>query len=94
MIYSPITDDTILVIDELTGKKNKRVGKLLLTCSVRELHNNLIKDVNDCSWKGIWNDNKILVSETGLRSFLLDQLKIFKPRYKKMCGYEYCIIIK
>ena len=47
MIHSPITDDTTLVIDELTGKKIKRVGKLLLTDSVRELDNDLIKDVND-----------------------------------------------
>ena len=47
MIHSPITDDTTLVIDELTGKKIKRVGKLLLTDSVRELDNDLIKDVNN-----------------------------------------------
>ena len=39
VIHSPITDDSILVIDELICKKTKRVGKLLLPCSVRELHN-------------------------------------------------------
>ena len=47
MIHSPITDDKILVIDELIGKKTKKVGKLVLTCLVRELHNDLIKDIND-----------------------------------------------
>ena len=47
VIHSPITDDTILVIDELKGKKTKRVDKLLLSCLVRELHNDLIKDIND-----------------------------------------------
>ena len=46
MIYSPTTDYTILVTNELTRKKTKRVVKLLLTCSVRELHNDLIKDLN------------------------------------------------
>ena len=46
MIYSPTTDYTILVTNELTRKKTKRIGKLLLTCSVRELHNDLIKDLN------------------------------------------------
>ena len=39
--YSSITDDIILVIDELTSKKTKRVGKLLLTFLVRELHDGL-----------------------------------------------------
>ena len=53
VIHSPITDDTILVIDELIGKKHKRAGKVLLTCSVRELHNDLIKDINDGGLKDI-----------------------------------------
>ena len=53
VIYSPIIDDTILVIDKLTGKKTKRVGKLFLTYSVRELHNDLIKDINDGGLKDI-----------------------------------------
>ena len=53
VIYSPIIDDTILVIDKLTGKKTKRVGKLFPTYSVRELHNDLIKDINDGGLKDI-----------------------------------------
>ena len=60
VIHLPITDDKILVIDELTG------GKLLLTYSLRELHNDLIKDINDGGLKDVWNNNKLLVSETGL----------------------------
>ena len=80
MIHSPITDDIILVIDELIGKKIKRVCNLLLTCSIRELHNDLIKDVNDSDLKDAWNDNKILVSETDLSFLLPDQLKKFTPR--------------
>ena len=39
VIHSTITDDTILVVDELIGKKTKRVVKLLLSCSVKEVHN-------------------------------------------------------
>ena len=84
VIHSPITDDTVLVIDELIGKKNKRAGKVLLTCSVRELHNDLIKDINDNGLKDVWNKNKILVSETSLRLLLSDQLKKCTPRYKQM----------
>ena len=71
MVHSPITDDTILVVNELTGKKTKRVGKLLLTCSVTELNNNLIKDINDGGLKDVWNDSKLLVSETGVRLFYM-----------------------
>ena len=82
VIHSPITDDTILVTDELTGKKTKRVGKLLLTRLVRELHNDLIKDVNEGGLKDVWNGNKLLVSETGLSFLLPDQLKKFTPSYK------------
>ena len=47
VIHSLINDDTIIVVNEITGKKTKRVGKLLLRCSVRKLHNDLIKDVNE-----------------------------------------------
>ena len=71
MVHSPITDDTILVVNELTGKKIKRVSKLLLTCSVTELNNNLIKDINDGGLKDVWNDSKLLVSETGVRLFYM-----------------------
>ena len=71
MVHSPITDDTILVVNELTGKKTKRVGKLLLICSVTELNNNLIKDINDGGLKDVWNDSKLLVSETGVRLFYM-----------------------
>ena len=94
VIHLPITYDTILVIDELTGKKPKRVGKLLLTCSIKELYNDLIIDVNDGGLKDVWNDNKLLVSETSLIFLLPDQLKKFTARYQKLYGCEYSIIIK
>ena len=94
VIHSTITDEKILVEDELIGKKTKRVGKLLLSCSVREVHNDLITDVNDDFLKDVWNENNLLVSETGLRCFLPDQLKKFPPLYNQMCGCECCIIIK
>ena len=41
VVDSPLTNDTLLVLNEATGKK-ERVGKLLLEISVRELHNDLI----------------------------------------------------
>ena len=79
VINSPINDDTILVVDETAGKKIKIVGTLLLRYSVRELHNDLIKDVNEGGLLDIWNDNKLLVSEIALRFLLPPQLKKFTP---------------
>ena len=54
----------------------------------------MIKDVNDGGLKDVLNENKLSVSETGLRFLLPDQLKEFTPRYKQMCECECCIIIK
>ena len=42
VVVYPITKDTILVRDKLTGKKTQRVGKYLIRISIRELHNDLI----------------------------------------------------
>ena len=47
VIHSPIISDTIIVYDELTDKKTKRVGNLLFQCSVRELHNDLTKHIDE-----------------------------------------------
>ena len=43
---SPITHDTLLIADADTKAKH-RVPKLLLECSVRQLHNGLIASPND-----------------------------------------------
>ena len=54
----------------------------------------MIKDVNEGGLQYVWNDNKLLVSETALRFLLPDQLKKCTPKYKQMCGCETCINIK
>ena len=69
MIHSTINDDNVIVVDETIGKKSKRVSKLLLRCSIRELHNDLIKFVNEGGLHNVWNDNKLLVSEISLRFY-------------------------
>ena len=99
VVPSPITNDTLLVMNEATGQK-ERVGKLLLEIPVRELHNDLIElpppegrggglpEARDES-------GKIVISETALRS-LVAAMKILKPmtqRHKMMCGCEICIVI-
>ena len=47
VVAFPIVKDKILVRDQLTGKKNQRVGKYLIQIYIRELHNYLIKSKNE-----------------------------------------------
>ena len=46
----------ILIYLLLIGKKTKRVGKLLLQTSVRELHNDLIKSEKLGGLPSVWNN--------------------------------------
>ena len=64
VVSFPIVQDTILVRDKLTGKKNQRVGKYLIQIAMRELHNDLTKSKNEGGLSEVWNENKSLVSDT------------------------------
>ena len=60
--------------------------------SVIELHNILISDPNDVGHKyARYEDGKIIISDSTLRSLLPPQLKQISARYKVMCGCECCI---
>ena len=64
---SPITRDTLLIADKDT-KLKCRVPKLLLECSMRQLHNELIASPDDVGLVGyryaITND--VIISDTML----------------------------
>lgn len=75
VINSHITNDTLLVSDERTKKRMKRVGNVLLRYSISDLYNDLIKGINNGGLQGVYNDSKVEISETGLRFILPDQLK-------------------
>ena len=73
----------------------KLVPKLLLQVSVRELNNILVSDPNDGGIKDArYEDVKIIISDSTLRSLLPPQLKQMSARCKIMCGYECCISAK
>ena len=91
VVVSPIVKGTILVRDKLTDKKNQRVGKYLIQISIREVHNDLIKSKNEGGISEVWNGNKLLVSDTGLRYIILVNVKKFTPNYKQICRCEVCI---
>ena len=60
--------------------------------SVRELHNSLVSDPNDGGLKDARDeDDKIIISDSTLRSLLSPQLKQMSERYKVICGCE-CFI--
>ena len=59
VINSPITNDTLLVSDERTKKRMKRVGNLLLRYSISDLYNDLIKGINNGGLQGVYNDSKV-----------------------------------
>ena len=54
---SPITRDTLLIADAYS-KVKRRVPKLLLECSVRQLHNELIASPDDGGLLGARHDEK------------------------------------
>jgi len=93
VLESPIVNDTILIYNPLTGKKDKCVPKLLLMISVRELHNDLLKPVEEGGFEYAWTeDGKVLISDTMLRSLKPKELKTMTERHKQMCGCETCIV--
>ena len=63
------------------------VPKILLQVSVRELHNSLLSDPNYGGLKDARNEyDKIIISDSTLRSLLPPKLKQMTARYKIMCG--------
>ena len=66
---SPITRDTLLIPDADT-KVKRRVTKLLLECSMQQLHNELIASPDDGYLVGAIHaiTNIVIISDTMLRS--------------------------
>ena len=91
MRQSPITRNTLLIADADT-KVKRRVTKLLLECSMRQLHNELIASPDDGRLVGaryaITND--VIISDTMLRSLGPPQLRPMTNNQKMMCGCAIC----
>ena len=85
--HSPITRDTLLIADA-DNKVSRRVPKLLLECSMRQLHDELITLPDD---GGLLGDrhaetNELITSDTMLRSLAPPQLRPMTDNHKMMCG--------
>ena len=73
---SPITRDTLLISDA-DSKVKRRVPKLLLECSMRQLHNDLISSLDDRGLLGARHaeTNDVIISDTLLHSLATPQLR-------------------
>ena len=88
---SPITRDTLLIADADT-KVKRRVQKLLLGFSMRQLHNEIIASPYDGCLVGARHaiTNDVIISDTMLRSLVPPQLCTMTDHNKMMCGCAIC----
>ena len=77
---SPITSDTLLFTDADT-KVKRRLPKILLEYSMRQLHNELIASPDDGGLVGARHaeKNDFIISDTMLRSLAPPQLRPMTP---------------
>ena len=87
----PISRDTLLIADA-DSKVKRRVPKLLLEFSIRQLHNDIIASPYDGGLIGARNAeiNDVIISNTTLRSLAPPQIRPMKDNYKMMCGCSIC----
>ena len=91
MRQSPTTRDTLLIADADT-KVKRTVPKLLLECSMRQLHNELIASPY---YRGLLGSrhtetNDVIISDTMLCSLVPPQLRPMTDNQKIMCGCVIC----
>ena len=88
---SPITRDTLLIADADT-KVKRGVPKILLECSMRQLHNELIASPYNGGLLGARHaqTNDVVIIDTMLRSLAPPQLRPMTDNHKMMCGCAIC----
>ena len=85
VVASPISNDLIQIPDKNDPTKMIKTTKLLLQCSVREIHNDLIK----VDWLKDSN-GEVLVSDWKLRQIMPPEIRRMANKYKEMCS---CITV-
>eukprot|EP00978_Attheya_sp_CCMP212_P034636 scaffold146167_cov65-Attheya_sp.AAC.1 len=88
---SPIVRDTLLIAEDSDGVKT-RVPKLLLECSVCELHNELISPTLEGGLEEAKDrvTGEVIISDTMVRSIMPAQIRRIQEHHKQMCGCDYC----
>ena len=88
---SPITRDTLLIA-YADSKVKRRVRKLLLECSMRHFHNELIASPDYGGLVGAIHaiTNDVIINDTMLRYLAPLQLRPMTYNHKMMCGCAIC----
>ena len=88
---SPIARDTLPITDAESGVK-RRVTKLLLEYSMRQLHNDLIAPPDDGGLLGARHadSNDVIISDAMICSLAPPQLRPITAHQKMMCGCAFC----
>ena len=89
VVVSPNKNDTLLVQDDKDPSKKVRKTKLLLQGSVRELHDDIVCQLEDCT-KG----NKTILSDSTLRSILPPEVCPMTDNCKQTCCCINCVQMK
>ena len=91
MRESPIARDNLLINDAESGVK-RRVPKILLEYSMRQLHNELITSPYDGGLLGsrYANTNVVIISDTMLSFLGYLQLRPMADNKEVMCGCTIC----
>ena len=91
----PISRDTLIIIDAESGVK-RRGPKLLLECSMRKLHNEIINSPYGGGLLGarLADTNDVIISDTMIRSLSPPQLRPLTYNHTIMCGCEICNNLK
>ena len=93
VIHSPNKADTKLVIDPFTGQKVRK-NRLLLTCSVRELHRDLYHGLLKMDDEDVIDaDGNELVSDTMFRKMLPPELVLLSGTHKQGCCCKICTLM-
>ena len=92
VIKSPYPQDTLL------WKKQdgtvERIPKILISISIRELHNDMLKKESDGGLDGAVDTNgNAVISDTSLRDNLPFNLRALTERHKQVCGCEVCTVV-
>ena len=75
IIPSPCMNDTLLIQNRDNPLEKIRVPKLLRTCSMRELHNDLVAKTSEGFPDAYGKKGKVIISDTALRALMPPNIK-------------------
>ena len=83
----------ILIIQNYDNPSKKiSVPKLLRSCLMRKLHNDLVSNFSSGFPDAYDKNGKAIISDTVLRALLTSNVKKLTNNYKEKCGCKGCIL--